>query len=221
MAWDGLAEPVQVVWRQARLPVAEAVLDGGADPVAGLLAAAGSRMDLRAAPLLRAVTAAEPGSGRWLALLQVHHLLQDHTALEVIMGEIAAVLDGRAGELPDPVPFRDYVAQARLGVSRHEHERYFAGLLGDVTEPTAPFGLLDIRGDGTAAGQARLPVAAATATRLREAARVLGVSPATVFHLAWARVLAAVSGRDDVVFGTVLLGRMHAGRRRAGPPARS
>ncbi|WP_460625084.1 amino acid adenylation domain-containing protein [Kitasatospora kifunensis] len=220
--WQGLREPVQVVARQAELPVTLVELTG-ADPMAELAAACPATMDLTRAPLLRAHIAAEPdtdaatesstepGSARWLLLLQRHHLVTDHTALDVLMAEIQAVLDGRQAELPAPLPFRDFVAQARLGVSREEHEKFFTELLADVTEPTAPFGLLDVRGDGRQATDARLPLSAELADRIRARARVLGVSPATLFHVAVAQVIAATAGREDVVFGTLLFGRMNAG----------
>jgi amino acid adenylation domain-containing protein len=212
VAWEGLPEPVQVVWRHLELPVIETTLPGGdGDPAARLLATAEPRMDLGLAPLLRLYTAADPAGPGWLALLQRHHLILDHIGLEIVQREIAVLLAGHGDQLPEPQPFRDFVAQARLGVPPEEHERHFTRLLGDVTEPTAPFGLLDARDAGATAHTASRPLDAALASQVRELTRALGTSPATVFHLIWARVLAAVAGRDDVVFGTVLFGRLDAG----------
>ncbi|WP_143200569.1 non-ribosomal peptide synthetase, partial [Kitasatospora sp. CB01950] len=78
IVWEGLREPVQVVLRHARLPIARTVLDPAAgDPVAQLLAFGGGSMDLGRAPLIAVHTAAEPGTDRRLALLKIHHLVQD------------------------------------------------------------------------------------------------------------------------------------------------
>ncbi|TQF02757.1 amino acid adenylation domain-containing protein [Kitasatospora acidiphila] len=212
IAWEGLAEPVQVVARRVDLPVEQVELDPqGMDPVEQMRTLDVSRMALDRAPLMSLHIAVEPGGDQWLALLRIHHLAQDHTTLDVLVSELRAFLSGRSASLPEPLPFRDFVAQARLGVPREEHERYFAELLGDIEETTAPYGILDVHNDGTTTAHARFHVEGELAARVRDLARSNGVSAATVFHLAWARVLASLSGRDDVVFGTVLFGRMNSG----------
>ena len=141
----------------------------------------------------------------------MHHLISDHTSMEILFDEVGAHLSERFAQLPAPLPFRSFVAQARLGISREEHEAFFRQMLADVDEPTAPFGLLDVQSDGSNVLQAERPIDLSLARRLRVCARELGISVATLYHLAWARVLAAISGRDDVVFGTVLFGRMQGG----------
>ncbi|HEY6236688.1 MAG TPA: amino acid adenylation domain-containing protein, partial [Candidatus Elarobacter sp.] len=212
IVWEGLSEPVQVVLRSAPL-IVEEITDAPADgDTAEYLAARFSprhyRLDLRRAPLLRAVVAREAHGERWAMVLLEHHIWGDNTSVHLLRGEVEAHLLGRAGELPAPTPFRNFISHARFGVSRDEHELFFREMLEDVDEPTAPFALVDVQRDGSRIREASDVIDAALAERLRSAARSIGVSTASLWHVAWARVLARVSGRDDVVFGTVLFGRM-------------
>jgi amino acid adenylation domain-containing protein len=213
--WEGLSQPVQVVQHRAVLQVQEIELDPANGAVSKQLYARFDprrcRLDLRQAPLLRAFIAFDKRENRWLMMQLLHHLLADHTTMEVMQEEIQAHLLGRAEQLPAPLPFRNLVAQARLGVSKEEHEVFFRKMLADVEEPTTPFGLSDVQGDGTGIEEARVALKTPLAERVRERARRLGISAASLCHLAWARVLAKVSGREDVVFGTVLFGRMQGG----------
>jgi non-ribosomal peptide synthetase component F len=213
--WEGLAEPVQVVWREARLFVEEVALDPAAGDIVGQLQARFNprhvRLDIRQAPLMRVFVARDAAHDRWVMVELLHHLSTDYTSLEVVQQEIQAHLLGQAERLPAPLPFRNFVAQARMGVSQEEHEAFFRGMLADVDGPTAPFGLTDVQGDGSGIGECRRALDPALARRLRIHSRALSVSPASLFHLAWAQVLARVSGRDDVVFGTVLSGRLQGG----------
>lgn len=213
--WEGLAEPVQVVCRRAPLDVAVLDLDPAEGDIAGQLLARFDpqhvRIDLGRAPVIRIFLAHDPVQGRWVMLRLHHHLMEDHTADEIISEEIIALLGGAGDSLPEPLPYRNFVAHARQVAGSEAHRRFFTAMLGDVDEPTLPFGLSDATGGAAPIHEARRPVEARLAARLRRLAHQNRVGAASLFHLAWARVVAQCSGREDVVFGTVLFGRMHAG----------
>ncbi|MPQ71606.1 MULTISPECIES: syringopeptin non-ribosomal peptide synthetase SypA [unclassified Pseudomonas] len=215
LVWQGLEEPQQVVLRHVELPLEQIALDPAAGDILGQLQRRFDprecRLDLGQAPLMHLAFAQDSANQRWVAILLFHHIALDHTALDVMSEEMLAHLHGAAGQLPAAMPYRNYVGQARLGVSREQHEAFFREMLGDVDEPTLPFGLLQVQGDGQGVKEVRRDLPAELCQRLRTQARQLGVSAASLHHLAWARVLGSVSGREDVVFGTVLLGRMQSG----------
>nr|AGO88310.1 Arthrofactin synthetase/syringopeptin synthetase C-related non-ribosomal peptide synthetase [Methylobacterium oryzae CBMB20] len=212
IVWEGLSEPVQVVWRQAPLIVEEVDLElGDGDVVDHLIDCFDPlqcRLDLQQAPLMRLIVGEAQGS--WFAAWPIHNLVDDYTSSNVFRAERRVHLANKAEALQTPTPFRGFVARACHDLKVHEkdHENFFRRMLGDVEEPTAPFGLLEAVGAGSFA---RLGVGGDLGARLRARARALGVGAASLMHVAWGQVVARTSGQQDPVFGTILFGRMAAG----------
>ena len=209
VVWAGLPQPVQVVYRQASLPVQWLNRDAAGDPLEALRAQtdpAHLRLALEQAPLMWAYAAQERnGQACYLALVN-HHIIADHTSVDLQTEEIQAILEGRGDALEEPVQFRSFVARVRE-TAPARHEAYFRRQLGDLTEPTLPFDLLDTHVDQSLIRESERSLSSVLAARIRGAATRRGVSAAVLFHVAWGMVLARCSGREDVVFGTVLLGR--------------
>ncbi|MBI6548982.1 amino acid adenylation domain-containing protein [Xenorhabdus sp. VLS] len=213
VCWQGLTKPVQIVWRQASLHVNTFVPDSDKDVPSQLLAHTDPyqrRLNVSQAPLFSADIAHDPHQGEWLLALCCHHMLNDHMSLDMIITEIYELLHHRTGHLAPVATYRHFIAQS-LRVPTSDHEAYFREALADVDAPTAPYGILDVYSGDRQVTEIIKRLNAKLARAIRAQARRQGVSPGVLFHVAWALVLAKLSERDDVVFGTVLLGRMQGG----------
>jgi amino acid adenylation domain-containing protein len=213
--WEGLSEPVQVVCQKARLVVEEVELDARDGKITEQLYERYNprhyRMDVRQAPWLRVFVAEDRAREKWVMVQLLHHLAGDHSTLEAVQDEIQAFLLGSEDELPEPIPFRNLVAEARMGVSRDEHEEFFRKMLASVVEPTIAYGNREVYGEGRGVREGWQLVDDSQAERIREQGRRLGVSAASLWHVACGLVVSKLSGKEDVVFGTVLFGRMQGG----------
>ncbi|KAF9371032.1 hypothetical protein BGX21_005286, partial [Mortierella sp. AD011] len=98
-----------------------------------------------------------------------------------------------------------------MSVSVNEHERFFCQMLQDIDTPSLPYGLSDIHNEGHNVTDTHQMLPQDLNDKLRSHTKRLGVSLAALCHLAWAQVIAATSGQAQVVFGTVLFGRMQGG----------
>ncbi|KAF9989992.1 hypothetical protein BGZ79_004898, partial [Entomortierella chlamydospora] len=209
--WKNLSTPAQVVLRQATLSVVEHSLDPSNGPVVDqLMELYNTRnysMELNSAPLTRFAYAQE-GDGRWILIQLLHHLIDDNTTFKLMSAETKAIMAGQDGDRQSPQPFRNLIAQTRLGVSAEEHEVFFRKMLGDIDNPSLPYGLSDVHNERQSVTESYQVLPQDLNDKLRAHAQRLGVTLASLCHLAWGMVIAAISGQTQVVFGTVLFGRM-------------
>ncbi|MFF4674104.1 amino acid adenylation domain-containing protein, partial [Streptomyces sp. NPDC001279] len=219
VAWQETERPVQVVHREAPLPVAFRDWSGCADEedraarVTALLAADRERgVDLGTAPPARLTLATLPG-GAVQVLWTFHHLLLDGWSSAALLSDVIAeyaALTGADTARPAPArgAFRDYLEW--LGARDHTEGRAYwrerlAGFAEPVSLPCDRPASRERRGRSTE----RVPVvlSAAEAERARVFARRHRLTPNAVVQGAWSLLLAHHSGARDVVFGATVSGR--------------
>ncbi|TWB10729.1 amino acid adenylation domain-containing protein [Nitrospirillum amazonense] len=213
--WEGLDAPLQLVQRTATLPVSRhdwRAWDDGAQEtaLAGFLATDRAQgFVLEAAPLMR-LAVMDRGDGRWWLVWSRHHLVVDGWCSILLLDEVLeryrAQLAGEAPHLPHRRPFRDHVAWlARQDTA--QPLAFWTNFLAGVQD-APPLPVLRPAQPGPALPLNRTLVLDRSETaRLTAAARDLGVTLNTLVQGAWGRTLAALSGRDDVVFGVTSAGR--------------
>ncbi|HEX6747476.1 MAG TPA: amino acid adenylation domain-containing protein [Longimicrobium sp.] len=216
--WEGVPQPLQVVYRQAEVPFtfADWRLLSAAERDRRyreeMEASRARGVDMVRAPLLR-VRLYQVGDDEHRFVLDIHHILFDGWSLPIILGEFAALYYGIAhGELPRlPArrPFRDYITWLKQQDERAA-EAFWRGRLAGVDAPTP----LPLDRDPSRAGapserhaQETVVLPPSLAAAVDAAARGMRTTASGVWQCAWAAVLAAYSGERDVVFGATVSGR--------------
>src|SRR5690606_1525371 len=138
-------------------------LDPGEDVhtyMKGLCAPELQQMDLSQPSLLKLKIARDPDSDEHFVLIQLYHVISDHVGLDILVKELMLYQMGQGDDLPAPVPYREFVAHTQHQALHNDAQTYFQNTLGDVDEPTAPFNLVDVQGDGSRIIETRMMVPA-------------------------------------------------------------
>ncbi|EAR30811.1 probable peptide synthetase protein, partial [Pseudoalteromonas tunicata D2] len=212
IVWRNRTTALQVVQREAQLAVSQLAFNDSEDVYQAFIdfvAQADYWIDLETAPLLQLSVCEDTVRGKHYALLSEHHLISDHVSLEVLVEELSVLLHTPHAELAPPVPYREFVGRTLQRSGELDTAAFFSQQLGEVSEPTLPYGLSDVLNDGKAVTSVKVRLDKAQAQQVRQLMREHNSSPAALFHLVWAKVLSVCSGQSQVVFGTVLSGRMN------------
>lgn len=171
--------------------------------------------NLTRAPLMRMAlfrTGAEVHQLVWT----FHHILLDGSSITQLVREFLELyhgtLAGRPVDLPPAAPYRQYIAW--LQAQNQDHAEAFwrhrlAGFESPTELPRKSLGERD-RAEGSEITTGASRDLALTETHMRTwgtSARRSGLTLNTLTLGAWALLLSAYSGRQDVAFGTVMAGR--------------
>ncbi len=223
--WEGRAKPVQIVWRDVKLPFQlYDWIDLTADEQqrrfdALLLEDFEQGFTLTQPPLMRHALA-RLSDDVYKYILSHHHLLLDGWSSAEVMKEILlgyeALSHDRPVEFETRRPFRDYINWLRQQ-DLSAAENYWRAQLKGFRKPTS-LGMKrwQLNGHYSTApetgwrdgfGEERHLLDQAVVSRLDEFARSQRVTLNTLAQSAWALLLSCYSGDAEILFGAVVSGR--------------
>jgi amino acid adenylation domain-containing protein len=217
--WEDLDKPVQIVHRDARLPLEQHDWRGLSAEEQETQLQEYVRADrergvkLDEAPLMRLVVM-RIADDLYQIVWSHHHLLMDGWSVPLVLKDVLTQYEalrlGKEVSLPPGRPFRDYINWLK----RHDlaqAEAFWRNELKGFTNPTR-VGLRVTVKRSAGGPQARyreqrrtLPEAFMNA--LRAFAREQHLTVSTLLQGAWALLLSRYSGQEDVVFGSTVSGR--------------
>ena len=145
--------------------------------------------------------------GRIACGLKLSHALIDGTSLDLIMNELVnLVLGGGKLSSAPALDFGKYVEYER-GIKSSDDIEYWASYLRDAQPCHIPTSKRALGDTTEEEGYDYLKLPQDTADGLVAFSKRLGVTQAAVIQLAWAMVLGAFSGQEEVCFGYLASGR--------------
>jgi amino acid adenylation domain-containing protein len=235
--WRALSQPVQVVHRNAELPVHWLTLDTTQDLLLQMQALDEKQLltiNIEQAPLLNITVAHDPQHDEYVIRMLDHHIISDHVSMDIVQKELSMIFTGHQETLPKPVQYRGFIEQLlnKQSYQQQQAKQFFSEQLKGFVEPSAPFSLNTKAGIKAGTKVSTTESDTGTDTKsdkeqhksiiierdtwlptqlshdIREQAKQLKLNPATLFHSAFAMVIAACSNKEDIVFGTVMSGRL-------------
>lgn len=217
--WEDVAKPVQVVQRKVELHVEYDdwryfAPDTHAARIAALMHDDREQgFDLTSAPLMR-LKLLHLSEETYQLVWSFHHVLLDGWCLALLLKEIFAfyegVRSGREVSLPQPVPYRNYIAWLRKQNLTDAEQFWRKTLEGFIAPTPLPLATTTVpEAASQLEGYEELPyyLTAELTAELQSFARRHQLMLNTLLQGAWALLLSRCSGEEDVVFGAVVSGR--------------
>ncbi|HEX5655886.1 MAG TPA: amino acid adenylation domain-containing protein [Polyangiales bacterium] len=216
--WDELERPLQRVHKMIDMAAVVHHVDlRGLEPArqeaelrATLEAELAQGLDMTRAPLLR-LRIFQLDAQSYRIVRSFHHILTDDWCFSVLMMEClqfyAALGEGRTLSLPEPRPYRDYIAWL-AGKDSKGAERFYREQLRGFTSATSlgiEHAVADTKASGV--GDAFFELSPEQSARLMALASEHALTPNTFVQGAWAVLLSRYAQTEDVLFGVTVAGR--------------